>query len=462
MTARPQSKRDTSGVRLRRSPFADSRGRFGGLLVLAVLLIFGAVYTIWWRGQGSPDQSSEQVLDSNLALAQLASRLIDQQFANAESALRVITGRQVSASRPRTHPRQTAAPRPADRAPEADNRTFPQSVRDLLKLTGATSVEIYNAEGARLTSYPPPLANQNDARGIIQNIASSGSVSIQLGKAGGVFTLSVLYPEEGEVQGAGIATYRAQVLADWLGSLGKASQRSIYVIDAAARIVFTSRDGLPSGSSLGNYKPVQAALHGSGTMEGPAPGSAEPALLGYASASLPRWTVLIAKPAGRKEAPVAGLSNVQLLLFILAAVFILSSGWLFGRRKLPTVERAPRRFGDPDRNFPHPPEYRPQRPVAPPPASQRPPYQPATPQPVASRPVTPQPVASRPVISQPVISQPVTYQPQASQPAANQPMDSPPPSGKISVQQGIWKCACVGSRNRPPENRSALPGCGLL
>jgi len=373
MTARSLSKIDTVSVRSRRPALEKPGGRFGLRLAVAVLLISGATY-MWWSVRRSGNLAGEQSLEHNMELAQTAAHLLDGQCESVESAFRVIARRQASAS-------------------NGESRSdVERAMRELLK--GATSVEVYNPAGAPLAWYHAAPRDPNEVRGIIRHVDSLGAeLAAQLSKGGGAFTLLVLARQNGKLEGIGVASYGTQVLADWLGPLWKTSQHSVYVVDAAARMILASRGAPPSGFALQNYKPAQLAVQGPGKMAYHAPASTEAALVGYACARLPKWAVLVAQPGRTSNALRDNLANLFSSLAILTAV-LLSIGWLLDRRKPPRGEA--RRFGVPKRDVPTEAAPKAQRGVGEPPAAV--------------------------------------------------PMDAPAPSPAISVEQGLWKCASVSIR----------------
>jgi len=293
-------------------------------LVLLMLVLAIGIY-IGWAIQRERGARRKVSLSQDVALARIGAHLIDERCERIRIGLRVLLQRERRAF--------TAS----GTLRIADRDDFEQDLHDAFTMIPKpAALEIVGPNGH--STYFDSLndrsrSGQDDIRRAVMEIRSSrGRIPYRWSRRGnGAILLAMSAEEAGQGLHVMLASYRSQVLDDWLQAVSATSDNVLYVLDERHQTMFARGRG--SDSSVDDrWESRSSFLANSGSFETYGGSHGEPMLAGYSVAAVPKWTVVAAEPIG------LGLDSVGPFSCLLAATAVplmlvaLALTWLAGSR----------------------------------------------------------------------------------------------------------------------------------
>jgi signal transduction histidine kinase len=296
------------------------------LLLLGPFLFYACVAV-----RSAQELARRNALERDLAAAQLAARIMDEQCDAALSLL---------ASLARRPSLMAALQQLRDRPTGASAASAERLLRSAVELVPELAlVAAYRPDGGLMASYSDPVflpAPAENARGEewFRVVSTTGKPHVSKvshlpdPQATSVMNLTVPVGSPGHPIAYLMAPYRLRVIDAWLRPLRPGAGSVLYAVDAMGRTI--ARSGGPASPPIdpARLPAVRWALQGKhGALPISLPDGTGELLVGYAPARVPRWAVVVVQPMAAALGPADQLVGRLSLLVVPIFALMLSAGW---------------------------------------------------------------------------------------------------------------------------------------
>jgi signal transduction histidine kinase len=298
--------------------------------ILVLIILLSCLIYVWVVVRSARATRVQFAMDRNLTMARLSARLLNEQWDDMVSVLTDLSTNQPLEASLRTNDRPALL-----RSLKMDVDVVPE-----LLFTAA-----YHPDGTLVTSYPESITAPQNAVNSTWFKGVSGSKKIYRGEVTRlkdghktkVIVLAVPIGKGASPAGYLFTYYRMGDIDDWLNEL-RTSGTHIYVTDVAGHVIDATNGAPATSATFADRDMMRISLgHQDGAREALNDNGKGKAILGYAYANKPGWSVLIFQPVDLAFSPsnllISRFSALGaiLLTLLLAAAWALDS--LYARQR---------------------------------------------------------------------------------------------------------------------------------
>jgi signal transduction histidine kinase len=290
------------------------------ILALALLVVLPLLAYTWFAMGVAREMRVRHALERNRATAQLAARLLDEQWDDVLSLLDVLSKRQL----------ESALRAEEKNVMQAGMRDAVELVPDLLFLAA------YRPDGTLVAGYPPNPAPPKNAAGMgwFRGVSARRSLYLSevkrwpTARTSEIVSVAVPLGKGHRLVGYMLAYYRLGDFGQWLQRLQVGGGSILYIADTTGRVIYASGDTRNRWVSLARHPALRLALtRPPDTLTGPTPDGQSSALVGYAYARKPQWVVIVSQPLNEALAPTNYLTGQLSLVAIPILALMGAAAW---------------------------------------------------------------------------------------------------------------------------------------